>query len=279
MRLSTTLVCAAIVAAFGTVSHSFGGRRKYTVTSSHHTFKRGMNMTGKRPLLILSAAVIFLAFASQSKAAMIGPDVIDRSTGSDGTVNIMQIYTSYPMPSAGSVTDFSFYKKDKDSGGNLHFLLLRPTSGGGYPNASTYQVLYVSGPVNTDSLAFGAAHTISVGSPVAVQAGDIFAHFGWGIPYVVTAPGDRAVYRDPVASNTISAPLVGDTLTIKLTGDGTWSHNDYNWGGQNRIYSLAVNFVEGQINEVPEPATLSLALVGGLFGLAFVVVRRRRKIA
>jgi hypothetical protein len=221
-----------------------------------------MNKLCRIGLLLVSTII----FTTPAKAVLIGPDLSVRTFETDGAANIgwfaVSIDDLWAMPSNGSITGFQYYKQQSEgagSDGNLHFFVVRPTEGPGLystTEASKFQVLYISEPITTNSLAPGV-QAFGTGSPVSVQAGDIFGMFGRGVPFDVgsSQPTERRViYGTPSNDNNatlgagnfpITVPAVGAVLQAKHSSLGAWAANDYNWYANTngrRTYSLAADF-------------------------------------
>ncbi len=89
----------------------------------------------------------------------------------------------------------------------------------------------------------------------SIQAGDLFAHYGRGMPYANSGALSNTTYY-PCSG----APIVGTPITL-----GSASYELF---GEKRVYSMAVDLV------VPEPSTLAL-LTTGLLGMLAFAWRKR----
>ncbi|MBK8050345.1 MAG: multicopper oxidase domain-containing protein [Anaerolineales bacterium] len=140
----------------------------------------------------------------------VGNPLIARSTPSDYPTPIDQlapvlvIVPSAVLP-AGNLQNFQVFNQPAadpgirpSAGGLFHAFVLRPTG-----NPNEYLVVYDSGLLTMPALPEGSAgqiETFAVNPPVAVEAGDVIAHYGSGIPVdIVTTGTDQLVYPAPTA--------------------------------------------------------------------------------
>jgi hypothetical protein len=189
------------------------------------------------------------AWASEGRAALVGNDVsVGRAQASDGAENVLQVDFGDPIPAAGTVDSYSIFDQPGNNQPNysFHAYVLRPTGGSNYLVLQD-DVLIPTGTNATKSYAV---------SPITVQAGDVIAHYGRGVPYADgPAGGDFEEIFFP------SGPPPAANTTIQLPS-ATYPRPS----GFVRDYAFAANFV------VPEPA--GLAVVG--LGAVALFARRRR---
>lgn len=199
--------------------------------------------------LILSFAIVgVLFFATTANATFIGHDPNNPPGGSwdqtsDGLPFVI-IQLDNPVTQAGTVDSFSFY--EGATGSSMAAMIVRPTG-----NPNEYSIVYDSGIISLTAFPYDTTgvKTVSI-SPVAIQIGDLVAHWGQGVAYD-DAPGgglDDRVYN-------ISKP------TTTFTASGLVSFN--------RLYAVAFNVVE-----VPEPTSASIAILG-MMGFCRIVRKRR----
>ena len=196
-----------------------------------------------------------------ASSSPVGNDLTNRQNTTDTSAAVF--YTNYvPMPDDGAVDSVSVFFQ----GSNLPFELfqLRPT---GTPDQ--YDVIYRSGNI----VPFGMAEADQIesfaldGGPIGVEAGDIFAHYGQGIPFSISAGGNQHHIFYNATPPPVEAPQVNDVLTLNDAGVGT----TFPVFAQMRDYAMAVNFTP-----VPEPGSVVLAALGVL-GLAIGMRRRRER--
>ncbi|GAA1026393.1 hypothetical protein GCM10009557_03930 [Virgisporangium ochraceum] len=127
----------------------------------------------------------------------------------DGLVQGFQIFNqatagASPTPSAGNM---------------LHAYVLRPTG-----VANEYRVVFDSGaltvPSTTDPV--GRVETFAV-PPVAVQAGDVAAFYGQGVPLDIGAGADVLSYPAPTAPTADTTIMVGGTAYPRYDQQRTYS--------------------------------------------------------
>ena len=193
----------------------------------------------------------------------VGNALTPRAFDSDGMYGLFA--TNYEaMPADGTVDSVSIHYQGSNSTFDVY--QLRPTG-----NPDEYEVVYNSGTIAP----FGAVNQVESfplpDGPIDVLAGDIFAHYGAGIPYSnageINADNPHPIFGLGAADD----PQVGDLLTISDT-EGSSTRGDFPvLSHLSRDYAMAVNVVV-----VPEPSTVALALTG-LIALGLTTFSRRRR--
>ena len=165
-----------------------------------------------------------LCLASNAQAALIGNDLSARDNAADGATTVF--YTTYMhTPRAGTISDVSVF--NQGAGTSFNLFVLRPTA---TPNQ--YNVVYDSGsiipagPVNT-----AVTMALPNGS-FNVQPGDVFGHYGRGVPYSDN-PGTNAVNPQNIYFSSPAAPVLATTITL--------GGASFPLAGFNRDYAIAVN--------------------------------------
>ena len=166
---------------------------------------------------------VVLAWSDSASAGMVGNSLTPRSGPGDTGDTIF--FTNFvPMPIDGPVDAVGIYSQG--AADPFRMLQLRPT---GSPNQ--YTLLYDSGSI-TPPGTLNTVVTIPLpGGPVAAQTGDLFAHYGHGIPYStaggLNADNPHAIYY---SVNPASIPTVGGTITLGSSGFPLTGYiRDYAW--------------------------------------------------
>jgi len=183
-----------------------------------------MDTTRSSSVRLLAMVAVAWVVAAAAQAGVLGNPLVARSAPSDGANNVLEIYTSSPMPSDGLIDQVLLYKQSgvpAPADREFQLFTLRPTA---TPNQ--YLVTGTAGAITN----FGTTDAVN-SYPVAlnVQQDDVFAHMGTGIPY--QSGGSEPLYYP---SNV--QPAVGSTITV-----GAAPYPPYG----TRVYSLAVNHVAG----------------------------------
>ncbi len=147
-----------------------------------------------------------------SNPVTVGNRLVKRSSyASDGVSNILVVGAAAALPE-GTLSAFKTFNQPGSAGLSFHAYVLRPTG-----VAGQYRVVFDSGPLVVPALppgSTGQIETFAVG-PFAVLAGDVFAHYGRGVPFdldaAATIPSDTIYYPSP------AAPLLGNTIALPGT--------------------------------------------------------------
>jgi hypothetical protein len=145
-------------------------------------------------------------------AADVGNILSPRDAASDGATDLL--YSNhFAAPVAGQVSGVNIFFQGNTTPNAFRFYQLRPTG-----TANQYTVIYNSGFI-TPSGVNGTPSTLAFpNGPTSVLPGDIFAHYGIGIPYS-DAGGTNATQMTPIYYNAPSAPpAVGNNLTLGAGG-------------------------------------------------------------
>ncbi|MFN2221650.1 MAG: hypothetical protein ACK2UH_03800, partial [Candidatus Promineifilaceae bacterium] len=171
-------------------------------------------------------------------ATPVGNDVfVDRANATDSTPDILVVLNGSPLPT-GFLTSFQI--RNQAGTGSFHAYVLRPVA------RDLYSVVFDSGQLAVPALTTsGVSEQVTYGvANLAVQAGDLLAFYGRGIPYDDVKKPDSDFISVP--SVIPARPLQGSIIEL-----GGSIYPDYKTA---RKYSFAA--------EVIEPAGLNIA--GGL---------------
>jgi hypothetical protein len=198
---------------------------------------------------------------------------VDRELQSDGANTVLKLDLNNPVPSAGTITSFQYRVQadvpgfptygtlKADSGSTFEAVVLRPLGG------DQFQVVFESAPISTLAQAPGP-QTFTPAVPIAVLPGDLFGHYGAGIPFDlnnadVAGPypsggnENAAGFYFPVPPGVPAGPL--PTTAGNFNGTGLFNNDP-------RTYAIGVDFTP-----IPEPA--AACLLG--FAAAAALLRRR----
>ncbi|MBK8900108.1 MAG: multicopper oxidase domain-containing protein [Anaerolineaceae bacterium] len=162
------------------------------------------------------------------QVAAFGNPLVDRGYSSDNATTVFAIIPA-ALPD-GMLQSFQTWNQVATGGSpasaglNFHAYVLRPTG-----VANEYTVIFDSGQLTVPPLADPAVSEIAT-FPVAnlaVQAGDLLAFYGRGVPLDIGAASDMVYYPSP------AGPLQGSTFTV---GSG-----DFPVLNQARTYSFAAS--------------------------------------
>jgi FtsP/CotA-like multicopper oxidase with cupredoxin domain len=169
--------------------------------------------------------------ADPGTSALVGNAVVERAYATDNASNVF-VVVPQALPE-GFVQSFRTWNQadagqsaSPSAGASFHTYVLRPTG-----TADEYDVVFDSGQLTVPPLSDPATSelaTFAVAN-LAVQAGDVLAFYGRGIPMDIGTAGDEVYYP----ANT--APLQGSTITV---GTGAFPTLD-----QLRTYSFAAEVV------------------------------------
>lgn len=158
------------------------------------------------------------------QAGLVGNDVSLRAQAADGATTVF--YTNwYSAPRAGTVDSVDIFFQNAAT--PFNFYVLRPTA-----TKNNYDVIYDSGAIIPAGTPNTAVSLALPNGPVNVQAGDLFAHYGRGIPYsdnnAINAVNPQLIYFSSPA-----APVQGNTISLASPA--------FPLSGFNRDYAIAVN--------------------------------------
>ncbi|HUK88680.1 MAG TPA: PEP-CTERM sorting domain-containing protein, partial [Terriglobales bacterium] len=167
----------------------------------------------------------------------------------DGAKTVLVLYNVYPFPEWGVVDYFQSYVTPRTQG-TFMAMVLRPEGN------DQYRVMYGQS-FQAPALSNAQLWNYDIlGEPWKVRIGDIYAHYGNGIPLNLPNGGpnlSEPIYYDIVDQQ--PQPIVGDTISIPSS--------TYPYFSQDRDYGLAAHLVP-----TPEPASF-LLLGAGLAAIAF----------
>lgn len=227
--------------------------------------------------LVLTAALFGVtipgAGTAMAEPMLVGPTLLPMyNIPTDNATNVLVVYDPYPFPSAGTV-DFLLGKDQPGSEiGSFTAFQLRPLGG------SQFSVVADSQTFTPPTVVTPTDVQYTLTTPWTVQAGDLYAHFGNGIPFNIIPPPDGNTPQSVYFPST-APPVVGTTITLPST-DFPLFGNSAGQGspGQMRDYGLDAHLVP-VVSAVPEPSTLIPAAAASVIGLGFVWRRRRRATA
>ena len=195
-----------------------------------------------------------LVVAGSANAGWIGNDVsVGRGQVTDGAWGVLTIYTNSPVPSAGTIDEFAYFAEWYNYPTWPHdgiAYILHPLGGG------VYHVLSATTFTNTvASSEDQGTKYIPLSTPVAVQAGDLIASGGCGVPYDTGL--DTGFYPCSITHLTAGA-------------DYTIPGTSFPAGGFSRNYAFAAEFTAA-----PEPSALAM-VAGALIALLAYAWRKRK---
>ncbi len=137
----------------------------------------------------------------------IGNPLISRLAATDTATGVFVIIPN-PLPS-GTLENFQTYNEPGSAGRTFNAYVLRPNG-----ISNQYQVVFDSGPMTVPSLPLGSSgqvETYSIIPGVSVQAADVIAFYGQGVPYRAWSSGtDIVSYYAP------NKPVQGSTITVGI---------------------------------------------------------------
>ena len=159
----------------------------------------------------------------------VGNPLIERAYATDAASAVLVVVPT-PLPD-GLVQSFDIFNQvnpgasgGPSAGNSFHAYILRPT---GTPNE--YLVVFDSGLLTVPAVLAGNMESFTV-PDIAVQAGDVLAFYGQGVPLDIGAGTDILSYPAPLA------PTSGATITLDTT--------EYPIYPQARTYSFAASVLD-----------------------------------
>jgi FtsP/CotA-like multicopper oxidase with cupredoxin domain len=190
-----------------------------------------MAMAGEAPhyFSVANYANSQLPMVESGMATAVGNPLVERTYASDSAANVFVVVPT-PLPD-GLVQSFDTF--NQTTGGNspsegksFHAYVLRPTG-----TANEYQVVFDSGLFTVPAATDPAGNVEHFAVPnIAVQAGDVLAFYGQGIPLDIGAGADVVAYPSP------AAPLQDSTITLGGT--------EYPILSQAREYSFGASVID-----------------------------------
>ncbi|GAA4405212.1 choice-of-anchor D domain-containing protein [Fodinibacter luteus] len=171
----------------------------------------------------------------------VGNDLIARTTATDSATNVFVVLAQHPLP-AGLLQSFQI-RSQVDPPRDFHAYVLRPAG------ANQYSVVFDSGTLNvaTHATVADGVATFPVAN-LAVQAGDVLAFYGSGIPIDIGSPGDQVYYPSP------SGPAQGTTITVGAAPFPTLDQpRTYSFGAQVLDTSTQSTVITGGIKKFVDP--------------------------
>ena len=182
------------------------------------TAKATVNMTGVVTSVTVDAGgtgytapqVSFSGGGGIGSVVSLGNPLIDRAYASDNAANVLVALTNVALPN-GTLQTFEIWNQAlaggstaPSAGNTFNAYVLRPTG-----VANEYQVIFDSGPLTVPALTtLGVSELASFPVNVAVQAGDVMAFYGQGIPTDIGSGSDVLSYPAP------AAPLQNNLITL-----------------------------------------------------------------
>ena len=170
----------------------------------------------------------------------VGNTLSARQLATDGASQVFVVVpTALP---AGVLTSFETFNQAAtdptlaSAGKTFHAYVLRPAG------ANQYTVIYDSGPLTVPTLTNPTGEVVNFDvADVAVQANDVLAFYGQGIPFDIGSAADVLSYPAP------TAPTQGSSITLDTV--------DYPLYPEVRTYSFAANVLDTSAAPPLTPAT------------------------
>jgi len=207
---------------------------------------------------VLFNVLVLALLSAPAQAGLVGNDLSARVAAADGATTVF--YSNwYSTPVADTVSTVDVFFQGSSTPFNLY--VLRPTA---TPNQ--YNVIYDSGAIVPAGVPNTAVKLPLPNGPVQVQAGDVFAHYGRGIPYsdapTAAAAGLNAVNPQQIFFSSPAAPVASTTITLN---SAAFPQNP----SFNRDYAMAVN-VPSVVEQVGW-GTYEGAAVDGAVGVTLIM--------
>ncbi|MEX2213565.1 MAG: PEP-CTERM sorting domain-containing protein [Phycisphaeraceae bacterium] len=166
-----------------------------------------LNFASRSAVLLAGvfATVSLFAVTPSAEAGLVGNDLSPRVAAADGATTVL--YSNwFSAPIADTIDSVDIFFQGNTT--TFNFYVLRPTG-----TKNSYDVIYDSGTIAPSGPLNTAVSLALPNGPVAVQAGDVFAHYGRGIPYT-DANGAGAVNPQNIYFSSPSAPVQGNTIAL-----------------------------------------------------------------
>ncbi len=199
------------------------------------------------PFTLQDAIVTITPPSVPSVPVSVGNPLIDRASPSDSAANVFVVNTHAPL-TTGDLTTFETWAQAGSGPSTFNAYVLRPD-----PSvANLYTVVFDSGPLSVPDTATGL-QTFALTTPFAVQAGDLIAHYGRGIPFdtgLVGSPDTVFYPADTQPTTSTSIDVVSGDATFPLCSAVC----------VDRTYSIAVNITPPALPEAGAGATATVAV-------------------
>ncbi|MGD8201510.1 multicopper oxidase domain-containing protein [Ornithinimicrobium sp. W1679] len=172
----------------------------------------------------------------------VGNELVARTTATDSATNVFVVLAQHPLP-AGFLQSFQI-RSQVDPPRDFHAYVLRPTQ-----NTNEYSVVFDSGTLNaaTNATVADGIATFPVAN-LSVQAGDVLAFYGSGIPITIGSGTDEVYFPSP------SGPAENSTVTVGAAPFPTLAQpRTYSFGAQVLDTSTQSTVITGGLKKFVDP--------------------------